>query len=88
MVELPPLRHRPREVPIVARLFLAEARARGGKAPVELSEARCRPLAAYAGGAPSAGGAQVAEGAPSSPPAAPPRCRRPRRRGSGRTPRS
>ncbi|WP_437757167.1 sigma 54-interacting transcriptional regulator [Sorangium sp. So ce1389] len=48
VVELPPLRHRPREVPILARLFLAQARARGGKAPVELSEAVLSTLAAYA----------------------------------------
>ncbi|WP_437925264.1 sigma 54-interacting transcriptional regulator [Sorangium sp. So ce291] len=48
VVELPPLRHRPREVPILARLFLAEARARGGKAPVELSEAALSTLAAHA----------------------------------------
>ncbi|WP_438035659.1 sigma 54-interacting transcriptional regulator [Sorangium sp. So ce204] len=47
VVELPPLRHRPREVPILARLFLAEARARGGKAPLELSEAALSTLASY-----------------------------------------
>ncbi|AUX45254.1 Fis family transcriptional regulator [Sorangium cellulosum] len=47
VVELPPLRHRPREVPILARLFLAGARARVGKQALELSEAALAKLAAY-----------------------------------------
>ncbi|WP_437986833.1 sigma 54-interacting transcriptional regulator [Sorangium sp. So ce117] len=39
VVELPPLRDRPRELPILARLFLAEACARAGRPALDLSEA-------------------------------------------------
>jgi DNA-binding NtrC family response regulator len=38
-VTLPPLRHRPREVPLLARLFLMEACARLGRAAPPLSQA-------------------------------------------------
>jgi DNA-binding NtrC family response regulator len=48
VVELPPLRHRPREISILARVFLAEACARGGRAPLDLSEAALAALFAYA----------------------------------------
>jgi DNA-binding NtrC family response regulator len=47
IVELPPLRHRPREISILARLFLAQACARSGRAPLELSEAALVRLGAY-----------------------------------------
>jgi two-component system, NtrC family, response regulator AtoC len=47
VVALPPLRHRPREVPLLSRLFLAAARARAGKTPLELSEAVLARLATY-----------------------------------------
>jgi two-component system, NtrC family, response regulator AtoC len=48
VVELPPLRHRPREVPVLARLFVAEACARAGRPVSELSEATLQRLASYA----------------------------------------
>jgi DNA-binding NtrC family response regulator/pSer/pThr/pTyr-binding forkhead associated (FHA) protein len=48
VVEIPPLRHRPREVSILARLFLAEACARAGRPALELSEAALARLGAYA----------------------------------------
>ena len=48
IVELPPLRHRPREISILARLFLAQASARAGRAPLDLSETALARLAAYA----------------------------------------
>jgi DNA-binding NtrC family response regulator len=47
VVNLPPLRHRPREVPILARMFLAEACARAGRPALEISEAALHRLAAY-----------------------------------------
>jgi DNA-binding NtrC family response regulator len=47
VVELPPLRHRPREISILARLFLAEAGARAGRAPLDLSESALARLGAY-----------------------------------------
>ncbi|WP_437713959.1 sigma 54-interacting transcriptional regulator [Sorangium sp. So ce448] len=47
-VDLPPLRQRPREIPILARAFLAEARERLGAPPAELSDAVLRLLAAHA----------------------------------------
>lgn len=46
-VSLPPLKHRPREIPILARMFLAEERARFGQPPAELSWAAQQALAAY-----------------------------------------
>ncbi|WP_437874493.1 sigma 54-interacting transcriptional regulator [Sorangium sp. So ce513] len=46
-VDLPPLRQRPREIPILARAFLARARARLGLPEVELSDAALRALAAH-----------------------------------------
>jgi DNA-binding NtrC family response regulator len=46
-VNLPPLRHRPREVPILARMFLADACARNGRPALDLSDAVLRRLAAY-----------------------------------------
>jgi two-component system response regulator AtoC len=48
VVEIPPLRHRPREVSILARSFLAEACARAARPPLELSEATLTRLGAYA----------------------------------------
>ena len=48
IVELPPLRHRPREISILARLFLAQASARARRAPLDLSETALARLAAYA----------------------------------------
>jgi DNA-binding NtrC family response regulator len=48
VVELPALRDRPREVSILARVFLAEACARAGRPPLELSEAALVRLGAYA----------------------------------------
>jgi two-component system, NtrC family, response regulator AtoC len=48
VVELPPLRHRPREVPILARLFLAEAAARGPRPELPLSDGALAALCAYA----------------------------------------
>ncbi|WP_437971335.1 sigma 54-interacting transcriptional regulator [Sorangium sp. So ce260] len=47
VVELPPLRHRRRELPILARLFLAEACARTGRPALELSEAALAALFAH-----------------------------------------
>jgi two-component system response regulator AtoC len=47
-VDLPPLRQRPREVPILARAFLARARGKLGLAEVALSEAALHRLAAHA----------------------------------------
>jgi two-component system response regulator AtoC len=47
VVFLPPLRQRPREVALLAREFLNEARARAGRPPLELSEAARRRLASY-----------------------------------------
>ncbi|WP_437275129.1 sigma 54-interacting transcriptional regulator [Sorangium sp. So ce375] len=47
VVELPPLRHRRRELPILARLFLAEACARTGRPAIELSEAALAALFAH-----------------------------------------
>ncbi len=45
---VPPLRDRPREVPILAVRFLAEAAARAGHAPPRLSEAAIQRLAVHA----------------------------------------
>ncbi|WP_437834244.1 sigma 54-interacting transcriptional regulator [Sorangium sp. So ce1153] len=47
VVELPPLRHRRRELPILARLFLAEASARTGQPALDLSEATLAALFAH-----------------------------------------
>ncbi|WP_437931560.1 sigma 54-interacting transcriptional regulator [Sorangium sp. So ce291] len=47
VVELPPLRHRRRELPILARLFLAEACARTGRPALDLSEAALAALFAH-----------------------------------------
>jgi DNA-binding NtrC family response regulator len=47
-VDLPPLRSRPREVPILARACLARARAAAGKPEARLSDATLARLAAYA----------------------------------------
>ncbi|KYF90483.1 Fis family transcriptional regulator [Sorangium cellulosum] len=47
VVRLPPLRHRPRELPILARLFLDQACARAGRPPLQLSDAALRALVAY-----------------------------------------
>jgi two-component system response regulator AtoC len=47
VIELPPLCQRPREVPILARLFLGEASARAERTPLELSEAALYKLASY-----------------------------------------
>ncbi len=47
VVEIPPLRYRRREVSILARVFLADARARAGHPPLELSEATLAALGAY-----------------------------------------
>ncbi|WP_437516003.1 sigma 54-interacting transcriptional regulator [Sorangium sp. So ce1099] len=47
VVELPPLRHRRRELPILARLFLAEACARTGRSALDLSEAALAALFAH-----------------------------------------
>ncbi|WP_437280288.1 sigma 54-interacting transcriptional regulator [Sorangium sp. So ce375] len=47
VVRLPPLRHRPREIPILARLFLDQACARAGRRPLHLSDAALRTLVAY-----------------------------------------
>lgn len=47
VVELPPLRHRPREVPILSRHFVATACARAGRPALELSEAALYKLASY-----------------------------------------
>jgi two-component system, NtrC family, response regulator AtoC len=47
MVELPPLRRRPREISLLARLFVAEACARAGRPTLEISEATLRRLAAH-----------------------------------------
>jgi len=47
VIELPPLRHRPREISILARVFLAAAGARAGRPPLELSEAALQALGAY-----------------------------------------
>jgi DNA-binding NtrC family response regulator len=47
-VRLPPLRHRPREIPILARRFLAAAAERAGRPGVSLSEAALHRLGAYA----------------------------------------
>ncbi|WP_437929461.1 sigma 54-interacting transcriptional regulator [Sorangium sp. So ce291] len=46
-VRLPPLRHRPREIPILARLFLDQACARTGRPARQLSDAALRTLLAY-----------------------------------------
>ncbi|MCP3102116.1 sigma 54-interacting transcriptional regulator [Myxococcus sp. K15C18031901] len=45
--QLPPLRNRPRELPLLARTFLDEARARLGRPPVELSAAAMALLRAH-----------------------------------------
>ncbi|WP_433934514.1 sigma 54-interacting transcriptional regulator [Sorangium cellulosum] len=47
VVQLPPLRHRPREIPILARLFLEQACARSGRPARQLSDAALRTLLAY-----------------------------------------
>jgi DNA-binding NtrC family response regulator/pSer/pThr/pTyr-binding forkhead associated (FHA) protein len=47
MVWLPPLRDRRRELPILARVFLAEACARAGRPPMSISEAGMRALLAH-----------------------------------------
>jgi DNA-binding NtrC family response regulator len=47
-VVLPPLRDRPREVPLLARTFLAEACTRAGRSAVELSPASLQALSGYA----------------------------------------
>lgn len=48
VVELPPLRDRPREVPILSRLFLSEAAARAKRPELTLSESALAALCAYA----------------------------------------
>ncbi len=45
---LPPLRERPREIPILARTFLDGACARGGRAPMAIAVAAMHRLATYA----------------------------------------
>ena len=47
VLELPPLRDRPRDVAVLARTFLANARARAGRGPSELSDDALRVLSAY-----------------------------------------
>ncbi|WP_063815725.1 sigma 54-interacting transcriptional regulator [Sorangium cellulosum] len=47
VVRLPPLRHRPREIPILARLFLDQACARAGRPALQLSDTALRALLAY-----------------------------------------
>jgi two-component system response regulator AtoC len=47
VVVLPPLRHRLRELPILSRLFVAEACARAGRPGLEISESTLYQLAAY-----------------------------------------
>ncbi|WP_437511045.1 sigma 54-interacting transcriptional regulator [Sorangium sp. So ce1099] len=47
VVQLPPLRHRPREIPILARLFLDQACARDRRPALQLSDAALRTLLAY-----------------------------------------
>jgi DNA-binding NtrC family response regulator len=47
VVRLPPLRARPRELPLLARRFLEEATASQGRAPLSLSEAAVAQLRAY-----------------------------------------
>ncbi|HSO00868.1 MAG TPA: sigma 54-interacting transcriptional regulator [Candidatus Nanopelagicales bacterium] len=47
VVELPPLRHRRRELPILARLFIAEACARTGRPALDLSDAALATLFAH-----------------------------------------
>jgi two-component system response regulator AtoC len=44
VVALPPLRDRPREIPLLARAFLARARERLGRPPLELSDGALRIL--------------------------------------------
>jgi DNA-binding NtrC family response regulator len=46
-VNLPPLRLRPREIVTLARMFLADERARFGQPPADLSEASLRIITAY-----------------------------------------
>ncbi|WP_437675634.1 sigma 54-interacting transcriptional regulator [Sorangium sp. So ce131] len=46
-VDLPPLRQRPREIPVLARAFLAQARERTELPPVDLSDTALCRLAAY-----------------------------------------
>ncbi|NOJ95293.1 sigma 54-interacting transcriptional regulator [Corallococcus coralloides] len=48
VVVLPPLRHRPRELPLLARAFLEEACARAGRPPLHLSAATMEVLGAHA----------------------------------------
>ena len=45
---LPPLRQRPREIPILARHFVAEARARAGRPPARLSDGALAHLLGHA----------------------------------------
>jgi DNA-binding NtrC family response regulator len=47
-VVLPPLRDRPREIPLLAHRFLSEACARAGREPPSLSVGAMRTLTAYA----------------------------------------
>lgn len=47
VVVLPPLRHRLRELPILSRLFVAEACARAGRPGLEISESALYQLATY-----------------------------------------
>jgi DNA-binding NtrC family response regulator len=47
VVELPPLRQRPREIPLLSRLFVAEACARAGRPALHISEATLYRLAAH-----------------------------------------
>jgi DNA-binding NtrC family response regulator len=47
-VELPPLRQRPREISILARLFLTQACARAKRPPMEIAETALAKLGAYA----------------------------------------
>jgi DNA-binding NtrC family response regulator len=46
-IVVPPLRERPLDVPLLARLFLAEARARVGRAPLAISGRAMRRLATH-----------------------------------------
>ncbi|WP_301340962.1 sigma 54-interacting transcriptional regulator [Corallococcus carmarthensis] len=48
VVMLPPLRDRPRELPLLARAFLEDACARAGRAPLHLSAATMEVLGAHA----------------------------------------
>lgn len=48
VIVLPPLRHRPIEIPLLARLFLRQARQRLGRTPLEITDEVMACLMAYA----------------------------------------